>query len=93
MVIALAMLTPHWPVALAAALVSVLTLYRAGLFIHELTHIRKQALPGFRLAWNALVGVPLNPWYLLTSLGWMVLALVGGGLYFISRERDFAVRI
>ncbi len=42
---------------------------------------------------DALVGVPLNPWYLLTSLGWMVLALVGGGLYFISREREFSVRL
>ena len=38
---------------------SVLTLYRAALFIHELTHIRPTALPGFRFAWNALIGVPL----------------------------------
>lgn len=40
-------------------LVSVLTLYRAALFIHELTHIRPTALPGFRFAWNAIIGVPL----------------------------------
>lgn len=45
--------------AFAAALVSLLALYRAGSFIHELTHISKHALPGFRLAWNILVGVPL----------------------------------
>lgn len=51
-------LEPVW-LAVASALVSVLFLYRAGLFIHELTHIRPQALPGFRVAWNALVGVPL----------------------------------
>src|SRR3546814_17642845 len=44
---------------LAAALVAVLALYRAGSFIHEITHIRKQALPGFRLGWNILIGVPL----------------------------------
>lgn len=41
------------------AALAMLTLYRAGLFIHELTHIRPHALPGFRFAWNALIGVPL----------------------------------
>jgi fatty acid desaturase len=45
--------------ALACGAVSVLALYRALLFIHELTHIHKNALPGFRLAWNLLVGIPL----------------------------------
>ena len=45
--------------AVAAGLVSALALYRALLFIHELTHIHKDALPGFRLAWNLLVGMPL----------------------------------
>jgi fatty acid desaturase len=43
----------------AGVIVSILALYRAGSFIHELTHIRPAALPGFRTAWNALVGVPL----------------------------------
>lgn len=57
--VAAAILAPSTPWMLAAALVAVLALYRAGSFIHELTHIRKNALPGFRLAWNALVGVPL----------------------------------
>ena len=45
--------------AIAAGLVSALALYRALSFIHELTHIHKDALPGFRLAWNLLVGIPL----------------------------------
>jgi len=45
--------------AVAAGLVSALSLYRALSFIHELTHIHKDALPGFRSAWNLLVGVPL----------------------------------
>ncbi len=45
--------------ALAAAVVAVLALYRAGSFIHELTHVKPGAVPGFRLAWNAVVGVPL----------------------------------
>jgi fatty acid desaturase len=42
-----------------AIVVAILALYRAGSFIHELTHIRHAAVPGFRLAWNALIGVPL----------------------------------
>jgi fatty acid desaturase len=50
--------TPPWAMA-AAIVVAILALYRAGSFIHELTHIRHAAVPGFRLAWNALIGVPL----------------------------------
>lgn len=41
------------------AVVAVLALYRALLFIHELTHIHRDALPGFRLGWNLLVGIPM----------------------------------
>ena len=52
------LLQPAWA-AILSGLVAVLALYRAGSFIHELTHIRKGAVKGFRLAWNAAVGVPL----------------------------------
>jgi len=45
--------------AAASGVVAVLALYRALLFIHELTHIHRDALPGFRLAWSLLVGIPL----------------------------------
>src|SRR6185369_10012991 len=45
--------------ALVTALIAVLALYRAGSFIHEITHIKPNAVPGFYWAWNALVGVPL----------------------------------
>lgn len=45
--------------ALACGLVAALALYRAMLFIHELTHIHRDALPGFRTAWNLAVGIPL----------------------------------
>jgi fatty acid desaturase len=45
--------------ALGCGLVAALALYRALLFIHELTHIHHTALPGFRLGWNLLVGIPL----------------------------------
>jgi fatty acid desaturase len=45
--------------AVGAGMVAVLALYRAGSFIHELTHIKKGAVKGFRFTWNLLVGVPL----------------------------------
>jgi fatty acid desaturase len=47
------------PWAALAFLAAVVALYRAGIFIHEITHIRPGTVPGFVLAWNALVGVPL----------------------------------
>ncbi len=47
-----------WTVLVAAG-VAILALYRAGSFIHEITHIKQAAVPGFWTAWNALVGVPL----------------------------------
>ncbi|MEN9718558.1 MAG: hypothetical protein RIQ99_1436 [Pseudomonadota bacterium] len=46
-------------VATVCGIVSAVALYRALLFIHELTHIHRHALPGFRFAWNLLVGIPL----------------------------------
>jgi fatty acid desaturase len=45
--------------AVGVGLVAVLALYRAGSFIHELTHIKKGSVKGFRFAWNLIVGVPL----------------------------------
>lgn len=48
------------PVLVAlCAIVAVLALYRALMFIHDLTHIHRDALPGFRTGWNLLVGIPL----------------------------------
>ena len=50
----------HSPLlAVLSGAVAVLALYRALLFIHELTHIHEMALPGFRFAWNLAVGVPM----------------------------------
>jgi fatty acid desaturase len=43
----------------AAATVTVLALYRALAFIHEIVHLKSNALPGFIGAWNFLVGIPL----------------------------------
>ncbi|WP_375402908.1 fatty acid desaturase family protein [uncultured Sphingomonas sp.] len=45
--------------ALVAGMIAVLALYRAGSFIHEISHVKLAALPGFRGGWNALVGIPL----------------------------------
>ena len=57
--IATAILAESLPLRLAAGLVAALALYRALMFIHELTHIHRDALPGFRTAWNLIVGIPL----------------------------------
>jgi len=56
--IAGAILLQGWTAWVAGA-IAVFALYRALLFIHELTHIHKNALPGFRFAWNLLVGIPM----------------------------------
>jgi fatty acid desaturase len=50
-----------WPApwSLALLALSAVALYRAGIFIHEITHIRAGTVPGFVAAWNALVGIPL----------------------------------
>lgn len=57
--LAATIVTPSLPVALACGAVSVMALYRALLFIHEITHLHRKALRGFRTAWNVLVGIPL----------------------------------
>jgi fatty acid desaturase len=49
---------PLWS-AIAGAIVAILALYRAGSFIHELTHLKPGAVPLFRTGWNLLIGVPL----------------------------------
>lgn len=54
-----AILSPQAAVAIVAGIVSVLALYRAGSFIHEITHIKHAAVPGFWLGWNLLAGIPL----------------------------------
>lgn len=57
--LASAVLASNVLVGALCAVVAALALYRALLFIHELTHIHRDALPGFRLGWNLLVGIPL----------------------------------
>lgn len=57
--IAVAILSSSLLLSIVAGAVASLALYRSLMFIHELTHIRKSALPGFRLGWNLLVGIPM----------------------------------
>ena len=52
-------LVPSLPLQILAAFVAVLALYRAGSFIHELTHVKRGAVPGFWLGWNLVIGIPL----------------------------------
>lgn len=40
------------------ALAAVFCLYRAVIFIHELTHLKKDTFGGFRFIWNLLCGFP-----------------------------------
>jgi len=46
------------PLYFAATLVAMVALFRAAIFVHEIAHLRRGALPGFELVWNVLVGVP-----------------------------------
>lgn len=54
-----AILSKNPLVAFGYGVLAALALYRALLFIHELTHIHRNALPGFRFAWNLFVGIPM----------------------------------
>jgi fatty acid desaturase len=48
-----------------AFLLAGITFYRAGTFIHEIAHMGRDEMRGFRFAWNALLGIPLlMPWIL-----------------------------
>ena len=69
-----------WVVALGCAALAVLALYRALLFIHELTHIHRTSLPGFRTVWNMAVGVPmLTPSFMYENVHTLLHARTGDG--------------
>jgi fatty acid desaturase len=42
-----------------AGIVSMLALYRAMSFIHEISHLGNKDVPGFKAVWNLLFGVPM----------------------------------
>lgn len=47
------------PIQLLSGVIAILALYRASSFIHELTHVKPAALPGFHIGWNIIIGIPL----------------------------------
>jgi fatty acid desaturase len=53
-----AVVTDRWSRA-ALLLIAVVALYRAVLFIHEITHRAARDVTAFAFVWNAIVGVPL----------------------------------
>lgn len=54
-------------VQLAAFAVSGFALFRVGTFIHEIVHMQRGSMLGFRIVWNLLFGVPLLMHSLLYS--------------------------
>lgn len=63
--LAAAILLENTALAVFMGVIAALSLYRALLFIHEISHLHKNALPGFRTTWNVLVGmVMLTPSYM-----------------------------
>jgi fatty acid desaturase len=46
------------PLHVIATVVAIFAVLRAGLFIHELAHLKRGQIPGFELVWNLIVGIP-----------------------------------
>ncbi len=61
----------------AAGVVCILSLYRGISFIHELTHLRNDDVPGFHFAWNVLIGVP-----------WLTPSLLYEGVHILHHAKD-----
>jgi fatty acid desaturase len=66
---------PGW--TLVAGLVAILGLYRGISFIHELTHLKRDDVPGFHFAWNVLIGVP-----------WLTPSLLYEGVHILHHAKD-----
>lgn len=67
--------SPAW--AITAGVVCILALYRGISFIHELTHLRPDEVPGFHFAWNLLIGVP-----------WLTPSLLYEGVHILHHAKD-----
>ncbi len=54
-----------WPVQVLGLVMAGILFYRAGTFIHEIVHMGRNQMLGFKRTWNGLLGVPLlMPWLL-----------------------------
>lgn len=67
--------SPAW--AITAGVVAILALYRGISFIHELTHLKRDDVPGFHFAWNILIGVP-----------WLTPSLLYEGVHILHHAKD-----
>lgn len=47
------------PIGWLAFAISVVTMYRASMFIHEIVHLPQKEMVGFRRFWNFFAGVPM----------------------------------
>jgi fatty acid desaturase len=74
---AVAATSTSWAWVLAAGVVCILALYRGISFIHELTHLRRDDVPGFHFAWNLLIGVP-----------WLTPSLLYEGVHILHHAKD-----
>jgi len=53
------------PAQILAFAVAGIAFYRAGTFMHEIIHMARSEMAGFKRAWNLLIGIPLlMPWIL-----------------------------
>ena len=57
--LAVAIASTSTGLTVAAMIVAMLGLYRALSFIHEVSHMKHAAVPGFRQGWDTLVGIPM----------------------------------
>jgi fatty acid desaturase len=55
-------------IQITALLVSGVALFRVGTFIHEIVHMPRGSMVGFRIAWNLICGVPSLMHSLLYSI-------------------------
>lgn len=54
----------------AAMVLAGVAFYRAGTFMHEIIHMKRHEMRGFKVAWSILVGIPLlMPWILYRNHG------------------------
>jgi fatty acid desaturase len=57
---ALYLYSPAWStLQIVSFFISGFALFRAGSFIHEITHLRQGELLAFRVGWNILAGIPM----------------------------------
>jgi fatty acid desaturase len=59
---------PFSALQVAAFLLASLLFFRAGTFIHEIVHMPRDQMVGFKRAWNLLLGIPfLMPWVMYSN--------------------------